>query len=496
MYNVAEDFNWQKTADFYSYLRCLVAPAAVPVSAVGEAWSRPQKNAICAGMNTPPSTQKLPTSRPELFALLELCVAVKKKLVQFVTENYAHEVRKELFSISGKSTTQYHYQHAVETVIDEHHDPDGITVIDAFISASKLTPRETEIVSAWRGSTWGIFHLGESDGPIADSVNLIDSLPYRLVSNNNTGEVRRSLRSRGFLFSKIVPLFDAWMLSGSTHLLNASEKRVAYGMAAETAQKTPRLFFRNPDNLNRALAREHENHREFVEHFGAPWVMGAPKDIENRGRQFLMRKLDAEAAERASTMFALPSRLHSAKTVGMIHNPADGLYFLEDFGVFLDALHNPAKIENQSVRELLMGYLESPGVSPAIFSLVARERPDALCKLLARLLDRPDFDWDRDWEACLREHNPEFFKLPRFPSTIPMNDDLIDGLKYLRQRDKERDASQREEEERMLMDDELTEDDESLAIKVKQSARIAAARKTKSKADRKQSRKARRQNKK
>jgi len=159
------------------------------------------------------------------------------------------------------------------------------------------------------------------------------------------------LSSRGFLISRVVPVLDAWMLSGPQQILESSEYRVAYGLAAEMAQSAPRLFFRNPDNLNKAYEIEKERHAQFAEHFGAPWIVGPAREIENRFRAFMLPNSATNNSASLREMFSLPHHLRMAKTVGMIHDPREGLYFLEDFGVFLAALHNPAYVDNSNTRE-------------------------------------------------------------------------------------------------------------------------------------------------
>jgi hypothetical protein len=138
----------------------------------------------------------------------------------------------------------------------------------------------------------------------------------------------------------------------------------------------------------------------------------------------------------AALTFRLPQPLQEASTVGMIQDPSEGMYFLEDFGIFLDALGDPSLAEMRDIREVLLGYMENPGVSPAIFGLAAKERPSQLNEMLAHLLDHPGFEWERDGQACLEKHNPEFVESPRLPSTLLMNDDLADGLRFMKELDR------------------------------------------------------------
>lgn len=388
--------------------------------------------------------------------------------------------------------TDIEFRNAVEGVIDEKRLPDGETVIDRFVRETPdLSARDAEIVLGWRDSIIGVFRLEQSNGPVADAVNLVDGLEYRLVANNDTREIRRALSGRGFIISRIVSLLDAWMFSGGQTLLPASEKRAAYGLAAKMALKSPRLFFRNPGNLENALDSEKKKHHRFVRHFGAPWIMGAPEQIEHRWREFMLPDVEDSNAEKSNEMFCLPPSLQKAETVGMVHDPREGFYFLRDFGVFMDALRFPEKARERKAREVLLGYLEEPGVSPAIFSLAAVERPDQLNALLATLLDRPGFDWARDGEECLREHNPGFLDQPRFPSTLSLNDNMVDGLRFVNERAaRDPDYSVQEGKTDLFGDDDLSHPTDTLPRRPSRAAR------NKARAKRKLARKARKRNRK
>jgi hypothetical protein len=119
--------------------------------------------------------------------------------------------------------------------------------------------------------------------------------------------------------------------------------------------------------------------------------------------------------------------------------------------------------------------------------LAAKERPHQLNQLIAHLLDHPGFDWERDGQACLKEHNPEFLEKPRLPSILPMNDDLVDGLRYLKALDAERAASGR-----FAAENDEAGDDDSIIVDDMSAPRTSQSARKKSKKKRKQARKARR----
>jgi hypothetical protein len=225
---------------------------------------------------------------------------------------------------------------------------------------------------------------------------------------------------------------NLWVLSGGQRVIPRQQKRLAFGMAAEFAQGQPSLYFRNPKNLEKARALDRKQCVRFVEMFSAHWIVGAPDEVERRWREFITREQpNPEAVRRLAETPVLPRHVRRAKTAGLIADPEEGIYFLADFGVFLDALHDPRTAVKRATRKVVLGYLEEDSISPAVFDLVARTRPGPLNAMLAVALERPGFEWSRDRETLLAERNPEFLTAQRYPTSLPLSAELVDGLRYV-----------------------------------------------------------------
>ncbi len=364
------------------------------------------------------------------------CAALKLQLVNYVIENHreALEFQADRLVDEFGTMSDHDMTHVVDAAIHETRFSDGEHILERFVADhDDLCDEDVNLLLSWRDWLVGVFQVTSSDGPVVDSINLVDDLEYRLVVTNDSPETRRALRHCGFIVSRIVPVENSWMISGEQRVLAKDEEMLAYGLAAELAQKSPKLFFRNPANL--ALAREHlqDEYERFLEEFGAPWIMGTWDVIQDRWRKFTFAKANEEFKSRGERTLSLPAGLRDAETVGMVFDPDGGLLFLKDFGLFLAALNEPASVRKPTIHSTVYGYLTDRGVAPIIFELVWRQQPAKLNALLGCLLGRPDFDWARMGEGCLREYNPLFLDEPRYPGLLPLNSKQVEGLRYMQE---------------------------------------------------------------
>jgi hypothetical protein len=354
------------------------------------------------------------------------CSALKRRLVEFTCNRFGDDI-----------SSRFGSDRAPEMVIDDFiHTTrltDGRHLLELFVDENDdLSSDEAALVMGWQDCFLGVFRVEKAGRHLHEATNLVDDLPYMLLATGTDPKLRSLLRAGAFIASRVVPVKDWWMLSGVQQTLGADHSLMAHGMAAHLAMNSPRLFFRNPRNLERAREQERGRHERFIKQFGDAWLIGAPVEIEEQWRQF-MTPTAPQGKERDSSfeIEPLPPEIREAETVGMISPPEEGIIFLRDFDVFLAALENPKLARSGKTREVLLGYLEEGSCSPSIFPLAAQLRQEQLDAMMSELLEMQEFSWLRDGEALLRARNPEYLDTHQYPSTLPMNQALANGLQYL-----------------------------------------------------------------
>ena len=374
-------------------------------------------------------------SNDDMPSLLSRCARLKESVVEFARNKYRSEIQAKIAtrSMSVATLSEWDVAGSIDDVIHERNNA-GRSLLDDFAeNASDLSDEDRAIVLGWRESLWGVFEVHGHEGAMLETTNLVDSLDYRVVGTAQDPKSLASLSRPGFLLTRIDQLGDMWMMSGMQSLLKPTDRQVAFGMAARLAQEKPALFFRNPANLEKGREASRVDHERYLAHFGAPWIIDTPGEVERRCNEYLESRGDPSRSPR----LRLPSDLHEADTVGAFSDPIEGLMFFPRAGSLMRALEDPSALSDAQIRDVVLEYLERPSSSPAVLRLLAQHRPVQFDAMMAALLDRPEFAWERDGDALLRERNPSFLARVVLPYHLPMSEELLEGARALHERDRQ-----------------------------------------------------------
>jgi hypothetical protein len=327
--------------------------------------------------------------------------------------------------------------------------PDGRTVVEHFVAEHPQLPEEERaMLLGWREVVEGIFRVQRRDRDALVAVNLVDELTYRVRSNRGPAALA-SMRRGMFVIARLVPIGQEWLLSGASRVLPAASRDEAYRLAAELAAKHPALVFRNPERLAQGRRRQREERRHFIAFFGSDLVVLSGEELAARMAaywRFRMHEVrDAEGRSAADHLgerygaaaqvpeMDLPAELGEADTVGVVYDEVEGNYFWANFGLLQETFANPALVARRRHREAVLGYLESPTISPLALRRLAEPDPERASRVFRRVLKRPGFSWERDGEALLRRYKASWFERPVLPSVTPISQALSDHYRPDRQ---------------------------------------------------------------
>lgn len=320
----------------------------------------------------------------------------------------------------------------------QHRLADGRTLVEHYVAAHPELPEaEREMLLGWRDVVEGIFVVQGREGEALIAMNLVDELTYRIRSNMGPGAFA-PMPVGTFLITRLVPVGDEWLLSGSSATLPASNRAEAYRMAAEAAQKYPALVFRNPDKLAQAWEMQREERHDFIAFFGSDLVVVPGRELAERMRAYMhflryeVRDAQGQSADdRAREHYGsappvpdskLPEDLLQAETVGIVYDEVEGFNFFAEFGLLEEAFANPALASDRRHRQVVLGYLRDPSISPLPFRRLAERYPDHASRVFQQVLKKPRFSWERDGEALLRRYKASHFQRPALPSVIPLSE--------------------------------------------------------------------------
>jgi hypothetical protein len=307
----------------------------------------------------------------------------------------------------------------------EHRLRNGRTIVEQFVDAhADLSRQEREMLLGWRDVVQGPFEVRRRDGPALIVVNLVDDLTYRVRSNMGTS-VFRQMPRRSFLITRLVPVGEEWMLSGSTSVLRPAERDVAYRLAFEMSLRTPEAVYRNPEKLVKAWEIQRADRQRFIRFFGADLVVVPGDQAQQRLNEFHEFCHDKVLRTTpGATVVELPPDLVESETVALIYDEGDGLGFYAEFGLVEAVFADPDLVRRRRYREQVLSYLHDDSVEPMVLGRLANRDPDKASVLFRRLLKRPRFDWTRDGEKLLRTVKAAYFaRVPR-PRVSPISERL------------------------------------------------------------------------
>ena len=366
--------------------------------------------------------------------LILLSGDLKKALVEFALSG---RFARDLQQAQSQGRTLYKADGKLDVVmlddfIMQHALPDGRGLVEHFLDLHpELSLVERALLLSWLHPLEGIFAVEERQGDAVRLANLVDELSYLVYSNMGDAALA-PLEIGSFVIGCLVPLGDAWLMSGALHVLPATQRDAAYQAAGNLALRRPELVYRNPAKLEQGWRLQRENRDAFIGFFGTDLIVVPGHELAERMRAFHQYELygqrDAEgttAADRARQeygvdpavpAFDLPDELSQAETIGMNYDELDGLSFLPDFGRVLEAFDRPERSALRRYRKLLLGLLRDPSTSPRLLIRLAAQDPDKASQVFQRVLKRPRFSWERDGEALLREYKAEYFERPVLPT--------------------------------------------------------------------------------
>jgi hypothetical protein len=307
--------------------------------------------------------------------------------------------------------------------IQQYRRPDGRAVVDVFLETRPDLPAaEREFLLGWQHVVEGFFEVLAVDGDVLVTVNLIDELEYRIRANVGPS-VFPQMPPGCVIGTRVVPVGDDWLLSGSTQTFEPATVEAVLPALADLAMQRPELVFRNPEKLAAGWELQRADRAEFVAHFGADLVVLDRGDLQPRLAVFAAARYPEGMAE--SWVAGIVDSLHpSAESAGLVYDEEDGLGVYADFGLAQRAFADPGLVRQRRYRALLKTYLDDDSVSPVPLLRLAEadwSRTDAVFRAL---LGKPRFRWTSDGEALLRSRKAHWYRGPRLPRFSVIGDRL------------------------------------------------------------------------
>ncbi len=330
----------------------------------------------------------------------------------------------------------------------EHELESGETVVQRFVNRYKKVMSEDvrQLVLGWQFVIEGLFEVKDIKEAAVLMKNLINERDYRVFPTTSMDEM--DVDPGDFMYARIVPVKEHYVFSGhaSTFKSDGNEdvKTTMYKNAVEIQMKSPKMAFKdNDEKLQKGREVVREQYDDFVAYFVNDEVLGTGKQIQQQYNDYFQyryfEKKNPETGMSIAVTYErdtgksyrfpkmkLPRDVLKSKDVGMICDPLEGISFLIDYYRFIDIFKRPeSHRDREDDIEIVMGYLESEGVSDVPFRRVAQKYPDNFKKAMSYFGRQEGFSYI-DIDQLMKEFKPDSFN--KLPTIVPILDSEMSRL--------------------------------------------------------------------
>jgi hypothetical protein len=250
-------------------------------------------------------------------------------------------------------------------------------------------------------------------------VNLVDHLTYRIRTNSEASILDR-MPAGSYIGSRIVPVHDDWLLSGTTALYPAHDQAGAYSAAVRLATEQPALVYHNPQRLAHAWDLQRAQHAAFIAHFGSDEITLSVDELDPAMREFW----DFYSGKPGT---APPTDLDwiddATESIGVIYDEQTGLGMYADYHLAQQAFADPDLMPPPAQGDH-QNYLHDESVDPVPLQRLATRHPDNADRVLRSATGKPALTWHQHGEQLLRNYKAEWYTRSRLPSLTVFSDRL------------------------------------------------------------------------
>jgi len=367
--------------------------------------------------------------------LLKKDDTLKEAFFKAVREEYGDPV------VIIKSEDEFH--EFTDNFVYSYRFTDDLTVLDRFVSeTSNLSEKEKAIVLRWKDPVGGLFQVKRAlpDGFVAE--NLINEVDYTIKPTRIPKKFELLAIPGAFFRAKIIPVSDKeYIFSGVQEFLDIPEKEI-FKIAGSFQMKHPGLVFRdNEERIRRGFELQEEDRKLFIEYFGSDEVLTEGRKLPGLAAEFMdyrLSKLTKPLPEGYKPpKMDFPKGLLKSKDVGIVFHELSGQHYLVNYGIILNVFQSPDEVKIQRYKRDILTYLEDQTISPYVLKKLFFKFPQNAEAIIRRILDRPEFCLEKDFDSLMDEFKPSFRGKRIYPYILPMSQRFVKVMRPELDRTKE-----------------------------------------------------------
>ena len=360
------------------------------------------------------------------YTLLKKDNALKKAFLKASKEKYGDPLVID---------SQDGFHEFTDNFVYSYKFPDGLTVIDRFVSeTSNFSEKEKATVLRWKDPVAGMFRVKRTlpDGFVAE--NLINEVDYTIKPTVIPPQLERHAKPGACFSAKIIPVSDKeYVFSGVQEFFDISEEEVLK-LVAPFQRKHPELAFRdNEERIRMGFELQKKDRELFIEYFGSDEVLTEGRKLPDLAAEFMDYRLSKiekplpEGYKPPETHF--PEGLLMSKDVGIVFDELSGQHYLINYGIILAVFQCPDGSKIQRHKRDILTYLEDQTISPYILKRLFFRFPENTEFIIRKILDRPEFSLEKDFDSLMDEFKPSFKSKRIYPYILPMSHKYVNAIR-------------------------------------------------------------------
>jgi hypothetical protein len=198
--------------------------------------------------------------------------------------------------------------------------------------------------------------------------------------------------------------------------------------------KNPKFAFRdNEEKIRRGFELQKEDRELFIEYFGSDEVLTEGRKLPALAAEFMNYRLSKvtkplpEGYKPPEMHF--PKGLLKSKDVGIVFDELSGQHYLINYGIILNVFQRPDELKIQRYKRDILKYLEDQTISPHVLRRLLFKYPQNSEFIIRKILDRPEFGLEKDFDPLMDEFKPSFRGKRIYPYILPMSPKFVKAMR-------------------------------------------------------------------
>jgi hypothetical protein len=198
--------------------------------------------------------------------------------------------------------------------------------------------------------------------------------------------------------------------------------------------KNPQFAFRdNEEKIRKGFELQKKDRELFIEYFGSDEVLTEGRKLPTLTDEFMnyrLSKIEKPLPEGYKPPeMHFPKGLLKSKDVGIVFDELSDQHYLVNYGLMLNIFQNHDESKIQRYRDDILTYLKDQTISPHVLKKLFFKYPQNAEFIIRKILDRPEFGLEKDFDPLMDEFKPSFRGKKIYPYILPMSTKFVEAMK-------------------------------------------------------------------